>query len=47
MHAAEFEARDLKQQATHKVLGYYAIICELRLQETKRHLMITLTCKKD
>jgi hypothetical protein len=47
MHATEFEAKDLKQQATHGILGYYAIICELRLQETKRHLMITLTCKKN
>jgi hypothetical protein len=43
MHGAEFEARDLKQQATHRVLGYYAIISELKLQEKKRHLMITLT----
>jgi hypothetical protein len=47
VHEVEFEAGDLKQQAAHEVLGYYAIICELRLQETKRHLMITLTCKKD
>jgi hypothetical protein len=47
VHAIEFEARDLKQQVAHGVLGYYAIICELRLQETKRHLMITFTCKKD
>jgi hypothetical protein len=46
MHAAEFEARDLKQQAAHGVLRYYAMISELRLQETKRHLMIILTCKK-
>jgi hypothetical protein len=28
MHAAEFEARDLKQQAAHGVLGYYAMISD-------------------
>jgi hypothetical protein len=47
VHAVEFEAMDLKQQAAHRVLGYYVIICELKLQKTKRHLMITFTCKKD